>query len=61
MIKDMQLTQKKIKDELAWSPSIKFEDGIKNTVDWYLDNDKWWKSIINKKYELKRMGGNEQI
>ena len=55
------INAKKIKDELAWSPSIKFEDGIKNTVDWYLDNDKWWKSIINKKYELKRMGGNEQI
>lgn len=33
----------KIKNELGFVPEIEFEDGIKNTVKWYLDNISWWK------------------
>ena len=36
----------KIKNELGWEPSVQFEEGIKKTIQWYLDNDEW---IINVK------------
>lgn len=32
----------KIHNELGWLPETKFEDGIKGTIRWYLDNRKWW-------------------
>lgn len=37
----------KIHSELGWLPETKFEDGIKKTIKWYLDNRKWWETIIN--------------
>lgn len=39
----------KIKNELKWSPSHTFEEGIKLTIDWYLNNPSWIKSIETKK------------
>ena len=33
----------KIHNELGWLPETKFEDGIKKTIQWYLDNREWWK------------------
>lgn len=36
----------KIHNELGWLPETKFEDGIKETIRWYLDNRKWWEMII---------------
>ena len=38
----------KITAELGWEPSIKFEDGIKLTIDWYLNNQDWINSILKK-------------
>lgn len=38
----------KIHNELGWLPETKFEDGIKETIRWYLDNRKWWKMIISR-------------
>lgn len=35
----------KIHNELGWLPETKFEDGIKRTIDWYLNNEKWWKHL----------------
>lgn len=32
----------KAKKELGWEPEIKFEDGLKNTIDWYKNNKNWW-------------------
>ena len=40
----------KIKNELGWYPETKFEDGIKKTVDWYLNNRPWWENIRNGDY-----------
>ena len=40
----------KIKNELGWMPETKFEDGIKNTIKWYLDNREWWEEIISGEY-----------
>ena len=39
----------KITSELGWEPSITFEEGIKLTINWYLNNQDWIKSIENKK------------
>ncbi len=41
----------KIKNELNWEPTTKFDDGIKQTVKWYLDNKSWWERIINGDYQ----------
>lgn len=40
----------KIHAELGWLPATKFEDGIKKTIKWYLDNKDWWKNIISGEY-----------
>ena len=42
----------KIQSELGWEPSVTFEEGIKLTIDWYLNNQDWIKSIEDKKASL---------
>ena len=42
----------KIQTELGWEPSLTFEEGIKLTIDWYLNNQNWIKSIEAKKASL---------
>ncbi len=42
----------KIQSELGWEPSLTFEEGIKLTIDWYLNNQDWMKSIEAKKASL---------
>ncbi len=41
----------KISNELGWLPTVKFDDGIKMTIKWYLDNEDWWKNIISGDYQ----------
>lgn len=41
----------KIHNELGWLPATKFEDGIKKTIKWYLENTDWWQHIINGEYK----------
>ena len=41
----------KISTELGWLPDTKFDNGIKQTIDWYLDNEEWWKNIISGEYQ----------
>ncbi len=41
----------KIHRELGWLPETRFEDGIKRTIGWYLENEKWWKDIISGEYQ----------
>ena len=41
----------KIHEELGWLPETKFDDGIKKTIKWYLDNKKWWENIISGEYQ----------
>ena len=50
----------KIHNELGWLPETKFEDGIKKTIRWYLDNNAWWENIINGEYQnyYQRMYSN---
>ena len=40
----------KIHAELGWLPETKFEDGIKKTIQWYLDNEDWWQPIVSGEY-----------
>jgi len=35
----------KIKNELGWSPKIGFDEGLEETVNWYLNNKEWWQKI----------------
>lgn len=43
------ISNDKITAELGWEPSITFEEGIKLTIDWYLNNQEWIKHIEEKK------------
>lgn len=36
----------KIRNELGWKPTVAFDDGIRQTVDWYKENRKWWSNSI---------------
>jgi len=40
----------KIKKDLGWEPHHRFEDRIKDTINWYIDNSKWIEDIINGTY-----------
>lgn len=40
----------KIHNELGWLPATTFDEGIKKTVRWYLDNRTWWENIISGEY-----------
>lgn len=42
---------KMICKELGWLPETKFEDGIKKTIQWYLEHRDWWEKIINGEYQ----------
>lgn len=50
----------KIHNELGWWPVTKFDDGIKKTVKWYLENKPWWEHILNGEYQdyYKNMYGH---
>ncbi|WP_371396605.1 dTDP-glucose 4,6-dehydratase [Fretibacter rubidus] len=36
----------KIKNELGWTPSVAWNDGFKATLDWYLNNETWWRPLV---------------
>jgi len=46
----------KIRDTLGWLPEETFETGLRKTVQWYLDNNDWWKRAISGEYRLMRLG-----
>jgi dTDP-glucose 4,6-dehydratase len=41
----------KIQKELGWKPLYTFEDAIEKTIDWYLQNETWWKRILSGAYQ----------
>ncbi|MEB6222358.1 dTDP-glucose 4,6-dehydratase [Pantoea anthophila] len=47
---------RKIERKLGWVPAETFETGIKKTVQWYLDNQEWWKSVQDGSYSGQRLG-----
>jgi dTDP-glucose 4,6-dehydratase len=40
----------KIQKQLGWLPETGFDDGLKKTIKWYMDNRKWWENIIAGEY-----------
>ncbi len=65
MVKDRQghdvkyaIDWSKIKNELGWEPKKDFEQGLKETIEWYQQNESWWKPLKekNKEYFEKQYG-----
>ncbi len=46
----------KIQKELGWTPQETFESGIRKTVEWYLNNEAWWKAVLDGSYQGERLG-----
>ena len=46
----------KIKTELGWTPKETFESGIRKTIEWYIENESWWRKIQDKTYNQERLG-----
>ncbi|MDO5611191.1 MAG: dTDP-glucose 4,6-dehydratase [Pseudomonadota bacterium] len=46
----------KLKRELGWEPAHTFEQGIADTVDWYLSNQRWVDRVLDGSYRLERIG-----
>jgi len=41
----------KINKELGWNPSVTFEEGLSQTIDWYLSNEEWLKHVTSGEYQ----------
>ena len=46
----------KLEDELGWRATETFESGLAKTVRWYLENQSWWRSILDRGYKAERIG-----
>jgi len=46
----------RIRDELGWQPSVSVEEGLRKTVQWYLDNTGWWQALQNREGVGQRLG-----
>ena len=46
----------KIRSDLGWTPRHNFEDGLRQTVRWYLDNRVWWERVTSGAYLGERLG-----
>ena len=46
----------RIRDELGWRPSVTVDEGLEKTVQWYLDNEDWWKPLQSRSGVGERLG-----
>ncbi|WBU53463.1 dTDP-glucose 4,6-dehydratase [Paracoccus sp. SCSIO 75233] len=46
----------RIREELGWRPSVTVEEGLRRTVEWYLDNEDWWRPLLDRDGVGKRLG-----
>jgi dTDP-glucose 4,6-dehydratase len=46
----------KIERELGWTAQESFDSGIEHTIRWYLDNEQWWRPLVEEKGAIKRVG-----
>jgi dTDP-glucose 4,6-dehydratase len=46
----------RIAEELGWQPSVTLEQGLEKTVQWYLDNEAWWRPLQQRKGVGERLG-----
>ncbi len=47
---------RRIRDELGWRPSVTLEEGLERTVQWYLDNEDWWRALQARDGVGERLG-----
>jgi len=50
----------KIKNDLGWSPSISWDEGFEKTIDWYLNNEAWWRPLVKEGMFGHRQGLAQQ-
>ena len=53
------INSKKIQNDLSWKPLVDFDQGLINTIDWYMTNTDWWENILSGDYILKRQGNTK--
>ncbi|MDI4231397.1 GDP-mannose 4,6-dehydratase, partial [Bradyrhizobium sp. Arg237L] len=46
----------KLERDLGWRAEENFESGIAKTVQWYVDEQPWWRDILARGYQAKRVG-----
>ena len=46
----------RIREELGWRPSVTLEEGLERTVQWYLDNESWWRALQDREGVGRRLG-----
>ena len=46
----------RIREELGWRPSVTVEEGLERTVRWYLENEDWWRSLLERHGVGERLG-----
>ena len=46
----------RIRTELGWRPSVTVEEGLERTVQWYLDNEAWWRPLLDRQGVGVRLG-----
>ncbi|AIW20323.1 dTDP-glucose 4,6-dehydratase [Vibrio coralliilyticus] len=46
----------KIERDLGWVPKENFESGLRKTIEWYLNNQVWWKRVLDGSYNRERLG-----
>lgn len=46
----------RILNELGWRPSVTLEEGLEKTVQWYLDNENWWRPLLGRTGVGERLG-----
>lgn len=46
----------KLHQSLGWKPKVSFIEGLRKTVQWYLDNELWWQRVLSGEYQLTRLG-----
>jgi dTDP-glucose 4,6-dehydratase len=47
---------RRIRDELGWRPSVTVEQGLERTVQWYLENETWWRPLLDRSGVGDRLG-----
>ena len=58
--REVPIDPTKLETELGWKPKYNFDTGIQQTIQWYLDNQEWWKNILSGEYSnyFDKMYGN---
>ena len=49
----------RIREELGWRPSVTVEEGLERTVQWYLDNEDWWRPLLSRHGVGQRLGAGK--